>query len=104
MGNRTSRNTVSRKKRHSCDTSSIYSSNKNSDRQGFYKHHMDTHYNMIDNVLNDHFIILHSNANIQQSAMNIHQDSLKIAMRDHIHAMSLNILNHQRYQKIIYNF
>ncbi|CAF3335372.1 unnamed protein product [Rotaria sp. Silwood1] len=103
MGNRTSRNTVLQKKQYSCDTS-IRSSNNNSDRQGFDKHHMNTHYNIIENVLNDHLIIMHSNAKIKQSAMNIHQDSLKIAMRHHMNAMSLNTSNLHRYQTIIYTF
>ncbi|CAF0796727.1 unnamed protein product [Rotaria sordida] len=101
MGNRTSRNTVPKEQHDSYDTA-IRSSNKNSDRQYFNTYHTDTHYNIIDNVLNHHLIIMNSNVNIQQSAMNIHQDSLKLAMKNHINAVALNTSNYQQYHKMIY--
>jgi hypothetical protein len=95
MGTCTSRNTFQKNPR-------IKSSNQISDEQYFNQPHMDSHYIVMDKILNDHLTLIHSDTNTKQAAMNIHKTALNIAARHHRNAAYMNNPNYQRTEQMIY--
>ncbi|CAF1137744.1 unnamed protein product [Adineta steineri] len=76
MGNRISQNNNKPSLRHS--------SNKRNDQQYFHRnHHMDSHYTIINQILNQHCNHFNLNTSIEQAAMNIHRNALHLAMEHH---------------------
>jgi len=94
MGNCTSRNTFQKNPR-------IKSSNQISDEQCLNQPHMDSHYIVMDKILNQHVTLMHSDT--EQVAMNIHRTAVNIAVRHHKNAAYMNNPNYQRTQQMIYN-
>lgn len=101
MGNRSSRKTT-KKSVHFASETPINPSKKNSDRESFHQRHANTHYNAINEVLNQHIDLLHSNPNIPPAAISAHQNSLTIAMQYHQNANDLKISNAKHAQKFTY--
>jgi hypothetical protein len=97
MGNCTSRN-IFQTKGHGSHPSQTCSSNQTFDQQRFNKLHMDTHYDVIDKVLNHHLILMNSNTDTEQRAVNIHKNAVNIAVRNHINAAHLKSPNYQQTQ------
>ncbi|UJR26119.1 hypothetical protein I4U23_007465 [Adineta vaga] len=96
MGNRTSRNNSSRR-------SQAHSFNTKADRQCLSQKHMDLHYHVMDRIVNQHFVLMNSNMELDQAAMNVHRQALNIAMRNHIQTAHINRTNLPQSHQIVYN-
>jgi len=90
MGNRTSRKSIQAEEH--C------SSNQTFDQQQFNKLHIDTHYNVINKILNHHLTLMDSNVDTQQIVTNIHKNGLNIAIEHHINAAYFDSPAYQRFQ------
>ncbi|CAF3177827.1 unnamed protein product [Rotaria socialis] len=103
MGNRTSRKTMQKQNSSACD-SSIYASKQPAEQPYFMKHHIETHCNLVDNVLNHHMQVVNSNPDIPPLIKSIHQTSLQLAIRHHFHATSLNTPHYLQLEQLVANF
>lgn len=93
MGVRTSRHNLQNKDDHFHEIS---------DQQRCDTLHMDTHYDVIENILKRHVTIIDSKISTQQIAMNIHRDALNIAIQQHLDAVYFQQPNYQRARQMVY--
>lgn len=78
------------------------SSNQPSDQQRCNKLHMETHYNLIDKILQQHLTIIDSNVDAPEQVLNIHTAALHQAIRHHLDAAYFESPNYQRVREMVY--
>lgn len=99
MGCRASRQTDSNQK-----SNRSKSPKQPTHQQKLLEQHMNLHYNEVDKVVNQHLNAISTNSAISALTKDIHQNSLKIAMKQHMQAASLNNPNYYQIEHMVYDF